>query len=254
MHTLLLIDDNVAVQRMVELAFHDEAVSIVIARSIDEAVRQMTDAPPSVILADEALPVASFLKSNPQLASIPLVLLRGAFAPADSGVERAEVLKKPIHPDLLLARVRSLLGLAQSRAPAVPSDLMAPEPSLTMDHGLPLDEYFDQLAAAFSKVNAPSRPVDLNDPEWPFARTSRVEPAAPPPPKPQEVKAIQPRPIAPDASMAISEELVDRIAQQVIDRMGDKLVRATVTDIVSRLAKWLVADEVGKVEKKAKAR
>jgi hypothetical protein len=54
-----------------------------------------------------------------------------------------------------------------------------------------------------------------------------------------------PPPAAPRES---TDELVERVTEQVLQRLSDRVVRETVTDIVSRVAERLVRDEIDRVK------
>ena len=72
------------------------------------------------MLADVGMPerngyeVAAFIKGNPALAHIPVVLLTGAFEPVDEVRARAVgcdgVLVKPFEPQIVISRVKDLLA------------------------------------------------------------------------------------------------------------------------------------------------
>ena len=42
----------------------------------------------------------------------------------------------------------------------------------------------------------------------------------------------------------MTDDLVEKVAQRVLDRLGDRMVRSTATELVARLSKWLILDEV----------
>jgi hypothetical protein len=46
------------------------------------------------------------------------------------------------------------------------------------------------------------------------------------------------------AAHAVSSELVEQVTQRVLDRLGERIVRSTATEVVSRLSKWLLVNEV----------
>ena len=118
--TLLLADDSVTIQRVIELTFADEDIRVITVGDGQQAIDRITADPPDVVLADTGMPqrdgyeVATFIKENPALAHIPVVLLTGAFEPVDE--ERARqvgcdaVLVKPFEPQMVVKRVRELLG------------------------------------------------------------------------------------------------------------------------------------------------
>ena len=97
--TLLLADDSVTIQRVIELTFADEDVRVVAVSDGDQAIARLDEQPPDIVLADVGMPgkngyeVASYIKSQPRLAHIPVLLLTGAFEPidqvkADAGLRR----------------------------------------------------------------------------------------------------------------------------------------------------------------------
>jgi hypothetical protein len=138
--------------------------------------------------------VAAFVKNDPALSHIPVLLLTGAFEPVDearaSAVRCDGVLAKPFEPQLLIGRVKELLGTGTAHEPPEASALAAaaaaPEPQRDDDDTGPLpqvpggftaedfsldtasigdpgaatpagdvslDDYFDRLDAAFASLS-----------------------------------------------------------------------------------------------------
>jgi len=130
-YKLLLADDSVTIQRVIELTFAEEDVTVMAVSDGQQAIDLIQAAPPDIVLADVGMPerdgyeVAAFVKDDPALAHIPVLLLTGAFEPIDE--ERAQavrcdgVLAKPFEPQMLISRVKTLL----QRAAPSPSDLPA---------------------------------------------------------------------------------------------------------------------------------
>ncbi|HVZ20734.1 MAG TPA: response regulator, partial [Vicinamibacterales bacterium] len=120
MPRLLLADDSVAIQRLVELTFAHEKMDVTTVGDGEAAIASITAHPPDIVLADIGMPkrsgyeVAAFVKDEPRLAKIPVLLLAGAFEPVDEGqaaqVRCDGVLVKPFEPQQVIARVRELLG------------------------------------------------------------------------------------------------------------------------------------------------
>src|SRR6202140_2620367 len=118
--TLLLADDSVTIQRVIELTFADEDIKVVAVSDGDQAIARVNADPPDIVLADVGMPgrngyeVAHYIKQTPALAHIPVVLLTGAFEPVDQARATAAgcdgVLAKPFEPQLVIARVKELLG------------------------------------------------------------------------------------------------------------------------------------------------
>jgi len=229
-HKLLLADDSVTIQRVIELTFADEDVEVTAVGDGQLAIDRLDIDPPDIILADIDMPkrdgyeVAAYVKSRPKLAHIPVVLLTGAFEPIDQARAAAagssDVLAKPFEPQMVINRVKELLGrkrqdgapeYAPSAPPAAPQPAAAPAPppqavSAPSVHRpsndnapVSLDDYFDQLDAAFSNLQPSGGSQAANDQELDWAEVTSDEPVAaapvPPPPVPQPV-AVAPKPVA----------------------------------------------------------
>jgi CheY-like chemotaxis protein len=120
---LLLADDSVTIRRVIELTFADEDIHVTTVGDGQQAIDRILSDRPDIVLADAGMPerdgfeVATFIKSDPDLRHIPVLLLTGAFEPVDEQRVRAAgcdgVLAKPFEPQLLIARVKELLGVAK---------------------------------------------------------------------------------------------------------------------------------------------
>ena len=161
--TLLLADDSVTIQRVIELTFADEDIRVIAVGDGQQAIDRITADPPDVVLVDTGMPqrdgyeVATFIKQNPALAHIPVVLLTGAFEPVDEDRARQvgcdAVLVKPFEPQVVVKRVRELLGQRLSTVVPATSGPVAVVP--------PQDTHTDALTPP---VEAPRRPAhDSND-------------------------------------------------------------------------------------------
>ncbi len=270
-YTLLLADDSVTIQRVIELTFAEEDVQVITVGDGQSAIDRLESNPPDIVLADVDMPrrdgyeVAAYVKSRPKLAHIPVVLLTGAFEPIDQARATAsgssDVLAKPFEPQMVINRVKQLLGKKRQEDLEVPSPESfqppqqpqqgmnappSPRPparsSMAMNDehateqnqparevpGQPaqqpvsLDDYFDQLDAAFSNLHQPtstaagqlatiqaeedwidSQEVDLNmleqDPigtPQPLVPTPATTAAAPAPPPAPVAMAPVPAPAA----------------------------------------------------------
>src|SRR5687767_15313946 len=184
-HKLLLADDSVTIQRVIELTFADEDVEVTTVGDGQQAIDRLDTDPPDIILADVDMPkrdgyqVAAYVKSRPKLAHIPVVLLTGAFEPIDQARAAAagssDVLAKPFEPQMVINRVKELLGKkrpdddftyashdAEGNAP-VTSQPAAGDQAQPVS----LDDYFDQLDAAFSNLQPGAPQTDGTDEvEW----------------------------------------------------------------------------------------
>ena len=132
MAKILVADDNSNIQKMVGLALKDHGIDVVAVGNGEAAVRKISDIRPDLVLADVFMPVRNgyevcqYVKSDPSLAHIPVILLVGAFDPLDEQeaqrVGADGVLKKPfVPPDPLISMVKSALqraGVAHGNASA----------------------------------------------------------------------------------------------------------------------------------------
>src|SRR5450432_1286539 len=158
---ILVADDNSNIQKMVGLALKDQGIEVVAVGNGEAAVRKISDLRPDLVLADVFMPVrsgyevCSYVKQDPTLAHIPVILLVGAFDPLDEQeaqrVGADGVLKKPfVPPDPLISMVKSALaraGVSLGTAPAVEK---APE--------VPKRNAADILSPAASKLAALAPP------------------------------------------------------------------------------------------------
>jgi CheY-like chemotaxis protein len=129
---ILVADDNSNIQKMVGLALKDQGIDVVAVGNGEAAVRKISDIKPDLVLADVFMPVRNgyevckYVKEDPALAHIPVILLVGAFDPLDEQeaqrVGADGVLKKPfVPPDPLISMVKSALiraGVPVGPAPA----------------------------------------------------------------------------------------------------------------------------------------
>ncbi|MGC1485719.1 MAG: response regulator [Candidatus Acidiferrum sp.] len=140
MAKILVADDNSNIQKMVGLALKDQGIDVVAVGNGEAAVRKISDIRPDLVLADVFMPVRNgyevcqYVKSDPSLAHIPVILLVGAFDPLDEQeaqrVGADGVLKKPfVPPDPLISMVKSALARAGvSIGGAAPAPRVQEEP------------------------------------------------------------------------------------------------------------------------------
>ena len=123
MAKILVADDNSNIQKMVGLALKEQGIEVVAVGNGEAAVRKISDIRPDLVLADVFMPVRNgyevceYVKKDPTLSHIPVILLVGAFDPLDEQeaqrVGADGVLKKPfVPPDPLISMVKSALARA----------------------------------------------------------------------------------------------------------------------------------------------
>ena len=139
MAKILVADDNSNIQKMVGLALKDLGIEVVAVGNGEAAVRKISDIHPDLVLADVFMPVRNgyevcrYVKEDPALKHIPVILLVGAFDPLDEQeaqrVGADGVLKKPfVPPDPLISMVKSALTRAGISIGPHPPVEKTPEP------------------------------------------------------------------------------------------------------------------------------
>jgi CheY-like chemotaxis protein len=264
-YTLLLADDSVTIQRVIELTFASEDISVVAFSDGQHAIASLDRTPPDIVLADIGMPgrsgyeLSRYIKRTPALAHIPVLLLTGAFEPVDQAkaIEAGcdGILIKPFEPQLVISRVKELLR--------------KPKPG-TKD--AEVESYFDELDRSFANLAAaPPLPVPTTDmpavhpPETNDTKDAVSSPPvlsspAVPPPRPSLAEAfaallaaersdsngaerrLSPMP-APERPLVPSDELIERVARRVLEHLSDAVVRETIADIIHTTAAGLVRQE-----------
>ena len=296
-HKLLLADDSVTIQRVIELTFADEDVKVAVVGDGKQAIERIVGDRPDIVLADIGMPerdgyeVAAFVKNDPRFASIPVILLTGAFEPLDEDRARKVgcdgVLVKPFEPQVVINRVKELLAGRRPVLPAAIGTAAAeardrvidrldaslappPAPAVAPKSGDALEDYFDRLDAAFANMGAPpgaSRVEERHeDLSAGIAELQQAPPQATPPGQDpmttwdpeltaDEGPARQPHLANAFAALlaaeegdtsaafpafgvpVVSEAMIEDIVGRVIARLGDSVVRQTVTEVAERLVR-----------------
>ena len=167
---LLLADDSVTIQRVIELTFADEEVTVVAVGDGQQAIDRVRSDRPDIVLADVGMPerdgyeVAAFIKGDPEFAHIPVLLLTGAFEPIDEARARAVgcdgVLVKPFEPQMVISRVRDLLaGNRAGAATGGSAHAVSTTPAPAAVPAGSLEDYFDRLDAALASKTAQASPI-----------------------------------------------------------------------------------------------
>jgi CheY-like chemotaxis protein len=230
---LLLADDSVTIQRVIELTFAEEDIQVTAVSDGRQAIARLDRDPPDIVLADVGMPqvdgygVASYMKSIPRLAKIPVVLLAGALDPIDHVRAQAVgcdgVLSKPFEPQQVIARVRQLLsggkdagaGTATTpagAAPGKPGDVKGGSalddftfrqpPSTPAPATGSLDEYFDRLDHDLTAATSPG--LNAVPPAASPSKPPAVEPAPPASPPVEHTPPPPSRDVAPPQTGAAS--------------------------------------------------
>jgi CheY-like chemotaxis protein len=121
---LLLADDSITIQKVVDLTFADEGVSVLCVGNGREAIERLEEFAPDVVLADVFMPemngyqVCEYIKHHDKLKHIPVMLLVGSFEPFDEEEARRvganDTLTKPFQS---IRRLIEKVGLLTSNRP-----------------------------------------------------------------------------------------------------------------------------------------
>ena len=167
------IDDSATMREVVKIAFRRENFNVVTCSDMASAVAQFDETVPDAVISDVIMPdkdgyqLCEFIKQHPLLGRTPVFLMSGVVnkevAERAHQVKADELIRKPFHPQDLVARVKKLLNR--------PEPGQAPPPA---DAGTtsPLSRFFEGAAETFSKPSPPSAPVHA---------APRVMPPAPAP-------------------------------------------------------------------------
>jgi len=119
--TLLIVDDDEAIRKLLAIMLEDQGYQTLSAPSGEMALAMVASQPPDLILLDAMMPgmdgyqVARHIKANVATANIPIIMLSGLSEQSArlSGLEAGaeEVLSKPVANDELWLKVRNLLRL-----------------------------------------------------------------------------------------------------------------------------------------------
>jgi CheY-like chemotaxis protein len=263
-YTLLLADDSATIQRIVELTFASEDISVVAFSDGDHAIASLDRSIPDIVLADVGMPgrsgyeVSRYIKNSPPLRHIPVLLLTGAFEPVDQAKALEAgcdgILTKPFEPQFVISRVKELLR--------------RPKPGSKEDD---VEQYFDELDKAFANLaatppsGAPPAPVGESQAEETAAPPKSEAPPAARPTLADAFAALlaaersangshsRPIPTLVSSSRAVAtDDVVERVTRRVLEQLSDKVIRETVADIVQTTTERLVREEIERIKSNIK--
>ena len=120
--SVLIVDDDPVVRRMLQLSFESEGFDVLTAGDGIEGLEALRSDPPDVVILDIMMPkldgmkVMRELKSDDRLRSIPVILLSAKATSLDVelGMKAgaADYVTKPFDPIELVDRTRSVLANA----------------------------------------------------------------------------------------------------------------------------------------------
>jgi DNA-binding response OmpR family regulator len=152
------IDDSATMREVVKIAFRRENFNVVTCSDMATAVAQFEQTAPDAVISDVIMPdkdgyqLCEFVKQHPQFGKTPVFLMSGVVnkevAERAHQVKADELIRKPFHPQDLVARVKKLLNRPEPVQSPLPNESVAPSP---------LSKFFEGAPQPFSRP-APQPP------------------------------------------------------------------------------------------------
>jgi CheY-like chemotaxis protein len=160
---LLLADDSITIQKVVDLTFADEGVTVLCVNNGREAIEQLPDFAPDVVLADVLMPelngyeLCEYIKRKDEFKHIPVMLLVGSFEPFDEEEARRvganDTLTKPFQS---IRRLIEKVGLLSAQRPPEEQIPTAELPRPDSDEDRPMEKL---NTAELEMTTADTRPL-----------------------------------------------------------------------------------------------
>jgi CheY-like chemotaxis protein len=160
---LLLADDSITIQKVVDLTFADEGVTVLCVSNGREAIEQLSDFAPDVVLADVLMPelngyeLCEYIKNKNEFKHIPVMLLVGSFEPFDEEEARRvganDTLTKPFQS---IRRLIEKVGLLSAERPSEEQIPTAELPHAERDSDRPVEKL---NTAELEMTTADTRPL-----------------------------------------------------------------------------------------------
>ncbi|MGC2063942.1 MAG: response regulator [Thermodesulfovibrionales bacterium] len=161
---LLLADDSITIQKVVELVLAEEDFDIKSVSNGEDALNLMETFHPDIVLADIEMPkingyqLCERIKTNPRTASVPVILLAGAFEPIDNELSRKvgsdDSVIKPFESQELISKINAVLTL--SAMSGMEAEAIAE----------PLDEALDQEEEFATAIQAEPAELAVEEDLW----------------------------------------------------------------------------------------
>lgn len=177
---VLVADDSVTIHRLVSLALKEEDIEIYTVSNGSDAIEKIKEIKPDVVLADIFMPrktgyeVCSFVKGDPSISYIPVILMVGTFEPFDENEAESSgydgVLVKPFETEQLLKVVKSSIQKSITNRTDVDSEESKDSSETVLDktimvdsfdeeekerEGIPIPELETNVRTVKAKVEAP---------------------------------------------------------------------------------------------------
>ncbi len=161
---LLLADDSITIQKVVELVLAEEDFEIKAVSNGEEALNALESFKADIVLADIEMPkmngyqLCEKIKQNPMTASVPVILLAGAFEPIDEELSRQvgadDSVIKPFESQELISKINAALTMAS----AAEGEVAFAEPS---DEPIEIAEEAEEISASEEAVEVADIEEDL---------------------------------------------------------------------------------------------
>jgi CheY-like chemotaxis protein len=161
--TVYFIDDSATMREVIKIAFRRENINVVACHDAATALAEIEMARPDIVITDVIMPdkdgydVCQHIKSHPDLAKTPVILMSGvvnrAVAERAFAVKADELLRKPFQPQDLIARVKHLLKTNGSPVPT---------PAAAANAAVALSSIFSAAAAPIPPRSVPATPAPMH--------------------------------------------------------------------------------------------
>ncbi len=277
---LLLADDSITIQKVVKLTFAAEDVAIDAVGDGTLAIEKTRSSKPDIVLADVFMPgrngyeVCAAIKGDPELSATPVVLLVGTFEPFDEAeASRAKCdayLTKPFDTSELIQIVNKLVAQRRSAEASVKTskssqmqvDLVAAAGGAghAAEHvtGLVSERTRESFLGAASILDLFETPVQSTSPS-PQTQTEAAQAAASATSVAEgaadrastAASHVIPFPGtrangAESQPVALTEEMLDVIAEKVVKRMSQDVVREIAWEVVPQLSEAIIRQYLDK--------
>ena len=195
--TVYFIDDSATMREVIKIAFRRENINVVACHDAATALAEIEVARPDIVITDVIMPdkdgydVCQHIKSHPDLAKTPVILMSGvvnrAVAEKAFAVKADELLRKPFQPQDLIARVKHLLKTNGSPLPT---------PAAAANAAVALSSIFSAAATPMPPRSVPTAPIQQR------AAAAAVAAPAVPLPVTATVAVPMPQPIPVSAPLA----------------------------------------------------
>jgi len=186
------IDDSATMREVVKIAFRRENFNVVTCSDVASAVAQFEQTPPDAVISDVIMPdkdgyqLCQYVKQHPLFGGTPVFLMSGVVnkevAERAHEVKADELIRKPFHPQDLVARVKKLLDRSEPE--------QTPEQKYDAGQPNPLTQLFERSANLFPQTPPAPRPTPAATHGMPQAALTAAPPAAAKPTSPASSQEV----------------------------------------------------------------